>query len=260
MDQPISENISRKPSGFDPGLKCLAAVLFFTVAVRVVLTLAVKSGSRELTGVLMLGVFFGLVTLIVTSCIVWTRRATSPRPGRRWALSIAIVWASLQLLVYLLIALRMLPHSIPAAGHSVEINRKTFSMSLPANWSEDTNDDSYNPNSFVFFDGPQSALFCVIIQKKSTDVSADALVNNQKAIQSKKFTDSGITEMKKWANYDGKGFKLEGKMQGVVNARFTVFGFEKADNVCLIEEYATLDDYKKYTSGFEKIRQTFKLK
>lgn len=260
MDKPISENISRKPTGFDSGLKCLAAVLFFTVVVRIVLTLAVKSGSRELTGALMLGVFFGLVALIVTACVVWTRRATSPRPGRRWALSIAVVWASLQLLVYLLIAFRMLPHSAPGAGHSVEINRKTFSMSLPDEWSEDTKDDAYDPNSFIFFDGPKSTLFCVIIKPKSADVSADELVKNQKRIQSAKFTDTKMAEIKKWANYDGEGFELQGKMQGTGNVRFMVFGFEKSDHVCLIEEYATLDDYAQYADGFKTIRQTFELR
>lgn len=260
MNPQIVENTSRKPSGFDPGLKCLAAVLLFTVVVRVALTLAVKSGSREVTVVLMLGVFFGLVALIVTSCIVWTRRATSPRPSRRWALSIAIVWASLQLLVYLLIAFQMLPHSSSGAGHSAEIDRETFSMSLPNGWSEDTKNDSYNPSSFIFFDGPKSTLFCVIIKKKSTDVSADALVNNQKDVQSKKFTDAKTTEIKHWANYDGIGFELEGNMQGESNARFTVFGFEKADNVCLIEEFATLDDYAKYADDFKTIRQAFELK
>ena len=100
---PIVEHTLRKPSGFDPGLKCLATVFLFTLVVRVVLTLANKSGSREVVGVALIGVFFGLVALIVTSCIVWSRRATSPRPARRWALAIAVVWASLQLLAYLMI-------------------------------------------------------------------------------------------------------------------------------------------------------------
>jgi ABC-type transport system involved in cytochrome c biogenesis permease subunit len=47
------------------------------------------------------GVFIGLIGLVVISAVVWSRRATSPRPGRRWALVVALVWASLQLLAYL---------------------------------------------------------------------------------------------------------------------------------------------------------------
>ena len=100
---PISEHTPQKPSGFDPGLKCLAGVFLFTVLVRVVLTLANKSGSREVVGVALIVVFFGLVALIATSCVVWSHRATSPRPARRWALVVAVVWASLQLLAYLLV-------------------------------------------------------------------------------------------------------------------------------------------------------------
>jgi hypothetical protein len=257
---PIVEHTPRKPSGFDPGLKCLAAVFIFVVVVRVLLTLANKTGSREIVGIGLIGAFFGLIALIVTSCVVWSRRATSPRPARRWALMIAITWAFLQLLVCLLIMLQMLPRALSETDRpATEINRKTFSVSLPGNWTEDKKDDTYDPDSFVFFDGPKSTLFTVIIRQKSAGASVAALVKNQKDIQSKKFADIKTTEIKKWSDFDGEGFELEGKIQGMVNARLTIFGFEKADNVCLIEEYATLGDYKTYAGNFEKIRQTFRL-
>jgi hypothetical protein len=105
---PITEPIQPKPSGFDPGLKCLTAVFLFTVIVRVGLSFANKTGIRAVVGVALVAVFFGLIALVVTSCIVWSRRATSPRPARRWALVIAIVWASLQILAYLFVVLRIL--------------------------------------------------------------------------------------------------------------------------------------------------------
>ena len=63
---PIVEHTPRKPSGFDPGLKCLAAVFIFVVVVRVLLTLANKTGSREIVGIGLIGAFFGLIALIVT--------------------------------------------------------------------------------------------------------------------------------------------------------------------------------------------------
>ena len=98
----------QKPSGYDSGLKCLTAVFIFTVAVSVILPLANKSGSRAIIGTALIAAFFGLIALVVASCIVWSRRATSPRPARRWALVVAIVWASIQILGYLFVVLQIL--------------------------------------------------------------------------------------------------------------------------------------------------------
>jgi len=257
---PIVEHTPRKPSGFDPGLKCLAAVFIFVVVVRVLLTLANKTGSREIVGIGLIGAFFGLIALIVTSCVVWSRRATSPRPARRWALMIAITWAFLQLLVCLLIMLQMLPRALSETDRpATEINRKTFSMTLPGNWIEDTKRDTYDPDSLVFFDGPESALFSVIVGQKSAGSSVDTMLDNQRDYYKARIVNATITPITKWSNFDGKGFQMEGKVQGIANGRITVFGFEKGDNVCIVEEYATPGDYKICAKGFEKIRQTFRL-
>jgi hypothetical protein len=97
-----TSNISqRKPSGFDPGLQCLTGVFLFTVAVRVLLTVVNRAGSRELLIPALAVVFMGLVALVVVSAVVLSRRSTSPRPARRWAVIVAMIWASLQLLAYL---------------------------------------------------------------------------------------------------------------------------------------------------------------
>ena len=145
-------------------------------------------------------------------------------------------------------------------AYSAEIDRTTLSVSLPDKWVEDTNDDTYNPNSFIFFDGPQSTLFTVIIGKKSAGASVDEFVSNQKKAQAKRFQNPTITEITKWSSYEGKGFKMTGNAMGIFNAELTVLAFEKGDSVCIIEEYATRSDYKKFANDFEKIRQTFRLK
>jgi hypothetical protein len=235
-------------------------VFIFVVVVRVLLTLANKTGSREIVGIGLIGAFFGLIALIVTSCVVWSRRATSPRPARRWALMIAITWAFLQLLVCLLIMLQMLPRALSETDRpATEINRKTFSMTLPGNWIEDTKRDTYDPDSLVFFDGPESALFSVIVGQKSAGSSVDTMLDNQRDYYKARIVNATITPITKWSNFDGKGFQMEGKVQGIANGRITVFGFEKGDNVCIVEEYATPGDYKTYARDFEKIRQTFRL-
>ena len=94
---------------------------------------------------------------------------------------IAITWAFLQLLVCLLIMLQMLPRALSETDRpATEINRKTFSITLPGNWIEDTKRDTYDPDSLVFFDGPESALFSVIVGQKSAGSSVDTMLDNQK--------------------------------------------------------------------------------
>jgi hypothetical protein len=133
-------------------------------------------------------------------------------------------------------------------------------MSLPDKWTENTKDDMYSPDSFIFFEGPESTIFVVIIGQKSAGASVDILLDNQRDSFKKKIPDAAIAAVTKWSNVDGKGLKIEGKVQGIVSARVTIFGFEKGDNICIIEEYATVGDYKTYAKDFEKIRQTFRLK
>ena len=100
--------VVRKPRGFDPGLRCLVAVFAFTVGVRVLLTLGNRTRIPELVMVALFGVLVGLVILIVVSAVSWFRHRDSERPPRRWAIIVAIIWASLQLLTYLVVIFRAL--------------------------------------------------------------------------------------------------------------------------------------------------------
>jgi hypothetical protein len=149
----------------------------------------------------------------------------------------------------------------PGGGHTAtEIDRKTFSLSLPAGWTEDTKDDMHDPDSFVFFENPESCLFTVIIGKKSAGASVDELLEGQKEAFEKKLTGATTTEVDTWANYKVKGFRIEGKAQGISQTRALIYGFENGDNVCIITESATPGDFDTYAAEFETIRQSFKLK
>ncbi|MGO9478529.1 MAG: hypothetical protein ACLQAH_07970 [Limisphaerales bacterium] len=141
-----------------------------------------------------------------------------------------------------------------------EIDRKTFSMSLPDGWTEDTKDDMYEPDSFVFFENPESCLLTVIIGKKSAGMSIDLILEKEKEAYLKKCTDAKTSTFGQWSKYQGNGVEIDGKMGGTIKYRTRIFGFENGDNVCVIIEAATPGDLDKYADDFETIRQTFKLK
>jgi len=143
---------------------------------------------------------------------------------------------------------------------AAEINRKTFALSLPDGWTEDTKDDLHDPDSFVMFENSESCLFMVIVGKKSAGASVDVLLKHQKAQFGKMMTDAKSTNITTWSEFKGKGFEMEGKAQGIVRSRARIFGFEKADHVCVIVEFGTVGDLKTYADDFLKIQKTFKLK
>ena len=142
----------------------------------------------------------------------------------------------------------------------VAIDRKTFSVQLPAGWTEDTKDDKYEPDSVVFFENPESCLFTVIVGKKSEGASLDGLLKDQKEGFQSALTEMKSTDFNQWGNYEGKGIEMEGKMQGQFLTRVRTFGFESTDHACVISESAFPDDFEKFATDFQRIRQSFRLK
>ena len=140
------------------------------------------------------------------------------------------------------------------------IDRKTFSMTLPAGWTENTEDDQYDPNSLVFFENSESGFFAVVIREKSAGASVAEEVMKQKEAWQKNMTGAKITALNKWANYEGEGFEIEGKLEGTYLTRQRVIGFENSDNICVIIESADPGDFQTFADDYDLIRQTFKLK
>ena len=140
------------------------------------------------------------------------------------------------------------------------IDRRTFTVHLPADWTEDVKDDRHDPDAFVFFENAESCLFTVIISKKSGGASVEELLTNQKEGWQAKLPGAKSKESSRWGNYEGRGFEMEGNLDGLGTSRVLVFGFENSDYVCTISESATPGDFEEFADDFQKIRQTFRLK
>lgn len=131
---------------------------------------------------------------------------------------------------------------------------------LPAQWTEDTARDTYDPNAFVFFENPESCLLGVIIAPKSAGATADNILKSQREALQKRVTEMQFTETTQWGSYNGRGYDFQGKAQGLILMRGRTLAFENDTSVCFIMETATLADYQTYARDFELIRQTFRLK
>ncbi len=151
-----------------------------------------------------------------------------------------------------------LRHAKESAGPGIEIERKTFSVSLPGGWKERKLDFG-DPDSVGSFDNAASCAFTVLVRPKSDEVSAAAMLEAQRKPVEKGFADAKSTELATWGQYQGRGVEIEGTIKGT-SFRSRMFGFENGGNACVVSEVASLRDYKTYADDFEKIRRTFKLK
>ena len=148
---------------------------------------------------------------------------------------------------------------------AAEIDRKTFSVSLPNGWTEYTTSVLYDPDSYVDFEHsacPRPAsmagtYFSVMVQQKREgwSLSEDFLQKPKEAL-GKWLPDATSTERTTWGQYGGKGVERDGSSPVLGRYRLLVFGFEHAGHLYLIMEAATPN----CASGFAQIRQTFKVK
>jgi hypothetical protein len=140
------------------------------------------------------------------------------------------------------------------------IDRQTFSMSLPYGWSENTANELYDRDAMVFFAGPESCFVNVTVGNKAAGATIDLLLEHQKQLLGSKFTEARLAEFSSWATNEGKGIEIEGKFTGLMRSRVRLFGFESTESVCVIVEFGALPDLKAFSSDFEQIQQTFRLK
>jgi hypothetical protein len=140
------------------------------------------------------------------------------------------------------------------------IDRKTFSLSLPSDWTENTHDDMYKPDNFVFFEKGETALFNVIIGEKSAGAQPEQMLRGMEGQWRNKLTNLKFTDLHNWSRYKGTGVELEGEMQEVVRVRTRIFAFQNERYACLIIESASVLDWTKLQSDFEQIRKSFRLK
>jgi hypothetical protein len=147
-----------------------------------------------------------------------------------------------------------------AVAYAGDVERKSFAVSLPKDWTEDTKDENYDPESNIFFENSESCIVMVIIGTKSAGSSTEPILAGQKETWAKRLTEMKEAKFEKWGKYEGKGFELTGKLSGTTNYRARFFGFENATHTCVVIECADAVDAKKFAADFDKIRETFRLK
>ena len=107
MSPETTKSSDRTPSGFDPGLQCLALVFAWTLIIRYLLPIASHAHNRMWIMLAMTTDFIVLLLIFLFSMIIWLRRDDAAiRPPRKWMLLLALLWVSAQIVVWLGIMFR----------------------------------------------------------------------------------------------------------------------------------------------------------
>jgi len=150
--------------------------------------------------------------------------------------------------------------STPVGG---PIDRKTYSLSLPSGWKEETSkhqDDGNGNTVDVFRNVGNTMATTVLLHPKTENFDPVAVLSAATDSMEKKFGDpKRIEEFTAWGRYQGKGGQLEGTFEKV-RYRARTFVFESGTQACVIAEFIKISDYEKSAADLEQIRQSFRLK
>ena len=146
-------------------------------------------------------------------------------------------------------------------GTTKSVSRDKFRFDYPGNWSIDTADEDYDPDSLFSVDSPGNCYVQFIVYDSAVD--ADEMVENQvEAFVPKLIKDPKRTRFVEWGAHEGSGVTLEGKILGVTPGSIRVFGAksDEKDVAFTAVEMCFDDDMAQVRPGFELVRRTFELK
>ena len=139
------------------------------------------------------------------------------------------------------------------------IVRDSFSLKYPTDWTIDTVDEDYDPDTFFSIDSPGDNTIMFFLLPADTDQTE--LLNAQlESFSSHVIKKPEITEFAKWGAFQGTGRLLKGKILGIFKGFVRVFIYGDSSRTLLVVEQCYDKDYQKLQKGFELISSSFRFK
>ncbi len=134
--------------------------------------------------------------------------------------------------------------------------RPSFSLSYPSNWSIDTADAQYDPDSFFTIETPDDGMIQFLVFAPHIDTSPFA-TDIVSEFRDKQFSAVTSTSFSHWGRYEGKGIALRGKLLSILRAEVRVFHASSASRPFIVVEMCYDDSRDTDQVGFQMIRDTF---
>jgi len=148
---------------------------------------------------------------------------------------------------------------IAVAQRPGTISREDFSLQFPADWTIDTDDPDYNPDSLFSLDAPDDAsmiMFIII----DMEIDEEEMTKNQVEAFSNLVKDAKITRFDTWGRYKGTGTMLSGLIMGHYKGNVRIFVRSTGERTLLVVQQFYDVNYDELKKGFELIERSFKFK
>lgn len=138
--------------------------------------------------------------------------------------------------------------ALQAQQHAT-IQRDGFSLSYPADWKIDTEDEDYDPDALFSIDSPDGENMIMFIIFTAAVDPDDLLEAQVDAFSGELVKNPGITTFDSWGKYKGKGKLLKGKLLGVFSGFVRIFVYGDEHKTMLVVEQCY---DKAYAAGLKK--------
>jgi hypothetical protein len=147
------------------------------------------------------------------------------------------------------------------AQNFITIERDSFSVKYPANWTIDKKDKDYDPDALFSIDSPEEGatiMFMIFTMPIDADLMLDEQVKAMKSGLIKKPT--AIKDFDTWGKYKGKGKIIEGKILGIFKGYVKLFMYNDGSKSMLVMEQLYDNDAEKFSAGMKAIVDSFTFK
>jgi hypothetical protein len=143
---------------------------------------------------------------------------------------------------------------------NILLSRDNYSLRYLTNWTLDSSDVDFDIDSYFTFDSPDESFITFFIFNTSIDTKEN-LEEQINAHLKKTFKNGTVEYFSKWGNkYDGLGATIKGKMMGIFKSELEIFCYSTPEASFISVSQIYESDKAKDSSGFELIKNTFKLK
>ena len=140
------------------------------------------------------------------------------------------------------------------------IDQRLYSMQYDANWSIDSTDPDYNPDSYFAIDADENAVFILTIFEEELDLD-ELLMVFVKSFKGKLLENlKSEKDISSWGKYKGSGKLLNGESPGYPPLVVRIFCLTEAGRSYAMIIQMHEDDVEKHKAGFELIENSFSLK
>lgn len=143
-------------------------------------------------------------------------------------------------------------------SNPTKLNRKHFSLQMPANWKVDTAMEDHDPDTYFSVESPGRNTVYFTIYDVETDAKQNVL--DMRAYYDAYMKKATKKPFKRWGRFNGYGLEYRGRLMGTSSGTVRLFSHSTSRKSFIIVEEFYEEDRTATQPGFKQIASSFTLK